>query len=366
MSPPGRMAVPRRTIEGYMPITQQSLTVLAAILFLLPRGSVEAQFSASPGTISHPTSAGFLAPSTSASASHATGVPELASEQPRFRSRVDLVSLDICVRDSTGRLLTGLTASDFLLLENGTPQRISLVMPAGTAPLRAILLIDRSASMFGAKLERAVEAAGLFGRLLGPDDQLEIIAFNHQAGRVHAFGDDPARVPAALASITATGGTSLYDALLVAANDLIRARQDALPDTREVVIVLSDGEDTASLVGFDEALPAVRRSGALVYTISLREGAEGEWLGASWPLLALARDTGARALSVPRLDTLPALYAEIDAEVRHLYRIGYVSNDERRDGQWRTLSVRVLSRDAHVRTRAGYYAPRQRITGAKP
>jgi Ca-activated chloride channel family protein len=289
-----------------------------------------------------------------------------APEHPRFKAGVDLVSLDVCARDAAGRFLTDLTADDFLVLENGKPQRISFVIPSGAVPLTAILLIDRSASMYGPKMERAVEAAAQFARRLGPDDRLEIIAFNHRAERVHAFGDDPARAPAALASMTSTGSTSLYDALLVAANDLVRARSGALPETREVVIVLSDGEDTASLVGFDEVLPVLRRSGALVYTVSLREGAEGEWLGASWPLLTLASETGARALGVPHLDALPKLYAEIDAEVRHLYRIGYVSTDERRDGQWRTVSVRVPSRDGRVRTRAGYYASRQRVRGTQP
>jgi Ca-activated chloride channel homolog len=303
------------------------------------------------------------APAPSSPAARVTG---RAPDQPRFRSGVDLVSLDVCVRDSTGRFLSDLSPDDFLVLENGKLQRISFVMPSGAVPLTAILLIYRSASMYGPKLERAVEAADLFARLLGPDDQLEIIAFNHRAERMHAFGDNPARVPAALASIKATGGTSLNDALLVAANDFVRARHDALPETREVVVVLSDGEDTASLVGFEEVLPVLRRSGALVYTISLREGTEGEWLGATWPLLQLARDTGARALGVPHLDALPALYAEIDAEVRHLYRIGYIPNDDRRDGQWRTVSVRMRSRDANVRTRAGYYASRQRVAGAQP
>jgi Ca-activated chloride channel family protein len=277
------------------------------------------------------------------------------------------VSLDLCVRDATGRFLADLTANDFLVLENGRPQRISFVMPSGAAPLTVILLIDRSASMSGPKLKRALEAAALFARSLGPDDRLEIITFNHRAERLHAFGDDPARVPAALASITATGSTSLYDALLVAANEMARARRGVLPETREAVIVLSDGEDTASRVGFEEVLPALRRSGALVYTLSLREGEDGERLGASWPLLALARDTGALALGVPRLDVLPALYAEIGAEVRHLYRIGYTSNDERRDGRWRTVSVRITtSADARVRTRSGYYASRQPVRDSKP
>ena len=211
----------------------------------------------------------------------------------------------------------------------------------------------------GPKLARAQEAARLFASRLGPEDRLEIIAFNQQAQRVLAFGDDPSRAAAALSSIGSFGGTSLYEALLVAANDLVHARAGMEPETREVIIVLSDGEDTASVVGFDEALPVLRRSGALVYALSLRADAKGVWLGATWPLLELARDTGGRTLSVPILDKLPALYEEIAAEVRHLYRIGYVSNDERRDGQWRQVAVRVLTRDARVRTRAGYYAAGQ-------
>lgn len=283
--------------------------------------------------------------------------PSTATDLPQtFKSSVDLVSLDICVRDPSGGFMANLTADDFLVLENGKPQRVLFVVPSDAVPLTVLLLIDRSASMRGQKLERALGAVTQFLKLLRPKDQLAILAFNQRTVRAHAFGDDPARVPAALASLKATGTTALNDALLVAANDLVRARRGDLPETREAIIVLSDGEDTASLVGFEEVLPVLRRTGSLVYAISLRTDARGEWLGASWPLLALARDTGGRALGVPRLAALPDLYRDIDAEVRHLYRIGYLSADKRRDGQWRSLSVRVISRDARVQTRAGYYA----------
>ena len=293
-------------------------------------------------------------------------------DSPRFKSGIDLVSLDVCVRESTGRLLTGLTADDFLVLENGKPQRVSFVLPSGAVPLTALLLIDVSHSMYGPKLEQALEAARQFATLLGPEDRLEILAFNRRSHRIHAFGDDPAHVRRALSSSigailsSSTGTTALYDALLVGANDLLRARGETLPETREVIIVLSDGEDTSSRIGFEEVLPVLRHSGALVYSVSLRANERGEWLGASWPLSVLARDTGARALAIPSLDALPALYADIDAEARHLYRIGYVSNDERRDGQWRTVSVRVRSRDAQARTRAGYYTSRQQARGTQP
>ena len=292
--------------------------------------------------------------------------PENTDTRPQFKAAVDLVPLDVCVRDASGQFVPNLSAEDFLILENGTPQRVSFLVPSSAVPLNAVLLIDMSHSMYGPKLNRALEAAKQFATWLEPGDRLEVVAFNHRTMRLHTFSDDPAQMPstlrssmgAALASIGSSGSTALYDALLVATNDLVKSRGGALPETRDVVIVLSDGEDTSSRVGFEEVLPVVRRSGVLVYSVSLRASERGEWLGANWPMLQLARDTGARALGVPRLEALPELYREIDAEVRHLYRLAYVSNDTRRDGQWRTISVRVPSRDAHVSTRAGYYAPR--------
>lgn len=92
-------------------------------------------------------------------------------------------------------------------------------------------------------------------------------------------------------------------------------------------------------------------------------------LGTSWVQscsLAIAHDTRARALGVSDLDALPTLYAEINSEVRHLYRIGYLSRAPRRDGQWRSVSVRALSGDARVQTRADYYAARESVKGRQP
>lgn len=230
--------------------------------------------------------------------------------RPRFRTGIDLVSFDVCVRDPSGRFVSDLSLDDFLVLEDGTPQQVAFLVPSSAVSLTGILLIDVSQSMCGPKLKRALLAARTFAELLGPDDRLEMIAFNHRATRVHAFDEGSAHVPTALSSSIdaillshdrSTLSTALYDALLVGANELLRARGGALPETREVIVVLSDGEDTSSLVGFEEVLPVLRRSGALVYSVSLRANDRGEWLGANWPILAVARDTGARALSVPRL-----------------------------------------------------------------
>lgn len=293
--------------------------------------------------------------------------PRESDSTPRFRAVVALVSLDVCVRDAWGRFVPDLSADDFVVLEDGKPQQVVFLDPSSGVPLTAVLLIDISQSMYGPKLTRAIEAAKQFAGLLGPDDRLAIVAFSQRAMRIHAFGDEPSHVATALSSsihellISPEGApvsTALYDALLVAANELTRARGGQLPETREVIVLLSDGEDNSSIVGFDEVLPVLRRSRALVYSISLQANDRGEWLGANWPMVEMARDTGARALGVPSLEALPGLYQEINAEVRHLYRLAYVSSDNRHDGQWRSVSVRVTSHDARVRTRAGYYASR--------
>ena len=287
-------------------------------------------------------------------------LPLGASDAPRpFRSGIDLVTLDVCVRDGSGRFLPTLRPEDFLVIENGKIQRITFLEPSDALPLRVVLLIDSSASMIGPKLTRAVDAATQFVDLLEPDDEFAIITFSDKTNVVAPFGADAAEAHAALRAITASGMTALNEALLVAANELGRAEKLRSIDFREVVIVLSDGEDTASVIDFEEVRHAVRGSGALVYAVSLRASRSGQWLGANWPLLQLAADTGGRALGVPKLDALPGLYRDINAEVRHLYRIGYVSSDSGRDGKWRSIAVRLLDRDGRVQTRTGYFAPRR-------
>ena len=293
------------------------------------------------------------------------GQAQPQSRAPEFRAGGGRGAGEVCVRDASGGFLPDLSAGDFLVLENGVAQRVAILVPSSAVPLRAVLLIDVSSSMSGTKLARALAAAAQFAALLRPDDRLAIIAFNRHATIIHGFDDSPKAAAATLASDIAAvmtwreqknGTTALYDALLVAVNQLTGARRESSSQTRELVVLLSDGEDTSSRVGFEEVRPALRRSGALTYSVSLRVDDRGQWMPPGWPMLTLAQDTGARAVGVSSLDALPDLYREIVSEVRHLYRVGYVSTDTRRDGQWRTISVRVPGVDARVRARTGYYA----------
>lgn len=285
-----------------------------------------------------------------------------AEEPPRvFKSGIDLVTVDAVVRDSAGRLVETLSPEDFLVFENGQRQTLTFMEASGRVPLRLVLLIDRSASMSGPKLQRALEAARQLGDRLRPEDSLEIVAFNQRTTRLSLFGAERTGVDASLSSLTSDGLTALYDALLVAAGDLERYRPEDPSEARDVIVVLSDGEDTGSISGFDEVLPALRRSGALVYALSLRANDHGGWQAATWPMLQLARDTGGRTVTVPSVDALAALYEDITTEIRHMYRLAYVSTDATRTGDWRSITVRTRNPSLTVRARSGYYAPRAAV-----
>lgn len=274
-----------------------------------------------------------------------------------FRSGIELVLLDVYVKGRDGRLIETLGPEDFVVLEDERPQRLAFFSPGAKVPLAAVLLIDRSSSMAGAKLDRAKAAAVAFTRTLGSDDRVAILTFNERVVRHLPFSAEPGHAEQAVAAVSPSGGTALFDAMLVALSELERDRRQRQGEFRDAVVVLSDGEDTASQLAFEDVREAVRRTHVLVYVVSLR-AEHGRWLPPPYHLSTFAVETGGRAVTVAAPERLAATYREIAQELRHLYRLGYVSSNTRRDGAWRTISVRVPEKDVSVRTRAGYYAGR--------
>jgi Ca-activated chloride channel family protein len=281
-----------------------------------------------------------------------------AQQTPRFRTGVELVGLDVCVKDGFGRLVTNLDANDFLILEDGEPQRIALFAPGARVPLAIVLLIDQSASMSDGKLDRAKVAAAGFVQALRPDDLVEVMGFNERADRRVPFVTDRGAAEQAIASLSATGQTALFDAVATALSDIRVARKSWTTEYQEAVVVLSDGEDSSSLLEFEDVLDEARRSGVMIYTVSITRADDGS-PAPPRELWRLATDTGGRAITVTNASALDTTYREIGAELRHLYRLAYVPPDAAQDGAWRTISVRVLRADARARTRAGYYRPRR-------
>ena len=288
------------------------------------------------------------------------GAANAPAERPQFKSGIDLVSLDVCVKSRDGRPTTGLKPEDFLILENNIPQQIALFSAEGRVRLAVALLVDNSSSMAGPRLERARVAAAEFLNLgiLRSDDLVEVISFNERANLGYPLGTDHEQAKLSLNAISAAGMTRLYEAVLVALRRLERAQQSRTVEYRNVMILLSDGEDTGSRLPFEDVLEDVRRSDVLVYTISLRTDEHDRVVAPLWQMARLAYDTGGRAVAVRDLAGLTQIYQDIGVELLHLYRLAYVPSTPVRDGSWRSVSVRVPRKDLVIRTRSGYYASR--------
>jgi Ca-activated chloride channel family protein len=281
-----------------------------------------------------------------------------ATAGAQFRSGVDLVSLDVCVRNRDGRLTAGLQPEDFLILDNDVSQQIVLFSAEGRTRLSVALLVDSSHSMAGPRLERAKAAAAEFIGTLRSDDLVEVISFNERANLRYQSGTNQQQAKLSLNEISAAGMTGLYEAALVALRRLEHTQRSRTVEYRNVIVLLTDGEDTSSRLHFDDVLEDMRRSGVLVYTISLRTDKRDRVVAPSWQLAQLANDTGGRAVAVRDLASLPQTYREIGAELLDLYRLAYVPSALVRDGSWRKVSIRVPGKDLVIRTRSGYYAPR--------
>lgn len=292
------------------------------------------------------------------------GARTSARGQDWFKSGVDLVALDVCVKDRDGRFVESLMPEDFVVLEDDALQQVALFVPDGQVPLAVAVLVDRSSSMTGERLTRAKAAAAAFIRALRPDDLVEVLAFNERVHRAVALGRDHDAAESAVSALTADGSTGLFEAIAVALGDLTRARLP-VDEYRRTIVVLSDGEDTSSRLAFEDVLEDARKSGAIIYAVSLRTDMKDRWLAAPYHLSQLAYDTGGRPIAVRNLESLTSIYEEIAAELRHLYRLGYVPAQAVRDGRWHAISVRVRRPDARIRTRTGYYAPRPASVVAK-
>jgi Ca-activated chloride channel family protein len=220
------------------------------------------------------------------------------------------------------------------------------------------LVIDSSASMEEA-MTTAQEAAAGFVHELAPTDLGTVIDFDSRVRVLADFTNDKMRLEDAIRSTAPGGSTSLYNALYIALNELgkIKPNDDVEVLRRRVVVLLSDGEDTSSLLSFEEALEAASRSDTVIYTIGLGVGAPANRRtpgDASFVLTRLAERTGGRAFFPAQAKDLAGVYRSIREELSNQYVLAYISGGQR-SGQWRRVQVRVNRSNVAVRTRQGYF-----------
>jgi Ca-activated chloride channel homolog len=284
----------------------------------------------------------------------------LRAQQPAFRSAIDVVSMNVTVTDSSNKYITDLTEKDFEIYEDGVKQELTL-FNRSNLPVALSLLIDTSSSMED-RMVTAQDAAIGFVRKLRPTDLGEVIGFDSRAEVLQKFTSNTAELEQAIRKTVAGGSTSLNNAVYISLKGLkkIPIRQED-EIRRQAIILLSDGEDTSSLVTFDDVLDLARRSETAIYAIGLmEETAGGQSKGfreATYALRQLANDTGGRAFFPADMRSLAAVYGQIYDELSSQYTIGYTSKNSRRDGAWRRLVVRVARPNVQARTKQGYFAP---------
>lgn len=279
-------------------------------------------------------------------------------QPPAFRAGVDVVSLNVTATDGDQRFVTDLEQGDFMVFEDGVQQEVTFFTRT-QLPIALALLIDTSASM-DERMSTAQEAAIGFSQRLRPEDLAEIIDFDSRADVLQDFTNDVEKLKNAIRQTSAGGSTSLYNALYVSLKDLTKAPLREADVRREAIIVLSDGEDTSSLVSFEEVLELAKRSETAIYSIGLKSDDRRSRTGfreADFVLRQLAQETGGRAFFPDRVGKLSSIYQQISEELSSQYSIGYISANPLRNGQWRRVVVRVDRKSVRTRTKQGYYGP---------
>ena len=281
----------------------------------------------------------------------------LAAQQGRFRAGIDLVSLNVTVMDGA-RYVTGLDETDFEVYEDGVKQSLTIFSRV-QQPIALAILLDTSNSMED-KLATAQEAATGFVRRMKKNDVIEVIDFNSQVRIPQPFTNDVGALERAIRLTKVNGSTSLYNALYVSLKGLKDERAKSSEEIRrQAIVVLSDGDDTSSVIEYEDVLELAKRSETAIYAIGLRqqESGRGKFKEAEFVLRQLSQETGGRVFFPTTIAELPKIYEQISEELASQYSMAYSSKNPMRNGAWRRIDVRVTKPGLVARSRRGYYGP---------
>jgi Ca-activated chloride channel homolog len=283
-------------------------------------------------------------------------IPRQTAQVPQatIRTRVELVNVVFSATDRNGKVVSGLKAGDFQVLEDRKPQAIDYFSDwtQGTeVPLTIALLVDTSASV-KSKLEYEKQTASeFFSHVLRRDRDIAlIIQFDSDVNLVQDFTQDPERLNAALSTLRAGNSTALYDAIYLAVNEKLKDETG-----RKVIVVITDGTDTSSRIREKEAIEVAQRNDVIIYGIGVRDE-YGESFGV---LKRFAEETGGNFFSPSaRLEELRKAFKAIGGDLQGQYSLAYRSTNEKNDGAFRSIELRCKVPGVRLRARKGYYAPK--------
>ncbi|MGH9778974.1 MAG: VWA domain-containing protein [Candidatus Acidiferrales bacterium] len=321
-------------------------------------------------------SALFLLVAASAQAQIPPPPPPTPDDQaPPVRIEVDLVNVVFSVTDRRNRHVVGLGPADFEVREDGVPQEIRHFSSESNLPLRIGLVVDMSNSVrprFQFEQEAAVD---FLHTILRPKtDRAFLIAFDSTPSLTRDFTDDPQAMADAIRGLRAGGGTALYDAIWLAAKKL---GEGAGPNTRKMLIVLSDGDDTVSNVTSREAMEMALRHEVIIFTVStspppikysgksvdLQNPCEVLGQRGDKMLQEFAETTGGTPYCPFDTIDVGRSFEKIVNELRSQYTLAYTPSNRARDGRFRYISIEPRRGGVRVHHRPGYYANPTEGTG---
>ena len=270
-----------------------------------------------------------------------------------FRTDTRLVVLNVSVIGPDGNIVNNLPKAAFSVFENNETQQIS-VFRQEDVPVSMGLIIDNSASMKG-KRDRVAAAALALIKASNPQDEVFIINFNEEPTLVQDFTSSLRQLETSLNKIQSSGETAMRDAVRMGIEHLrAKGRKD-----KKVLLVITDGDDNSSIETLSHVVQVAHQADVIVYGIGLLGGEQPAAAErAKKALDALTTATGGRAWFPAQVAEVSRITPEIAHEIRNQYIVGYTPTNLAADGSFRKVRVEVNYPNVQVRTRAGYYAPR--------
>jgi Ca-activated chloride channel family protein len=288
----------------------------------------------------------------------AAGSLTLAQQPPirdphTFRTGIDVTGITVTVRDADGHLVSDLPQDAFEVFDDGERQQVTQ-FTRERVPVSLGVLLDISDSMFGRRIADARLAVDHFLLdQLDHEDEFFILAFNHRPHVLTQWTQTPTVVRDALDSLKPNGGTAVYDAVLEGMPLIAKRNRE-----RGALLIVSDGEDTASTAMLKDVRFALRRSQAFVYAIAIDPPDDRRPINRRvnpTTLREITDESGGRTEVVQSSNDVAAASARIADELNHQYVIGYTPRHGG-DGQFHSIRVRVQGASYKVRARTGYVA----------
>jgi len=267
-----------------------------------------------------------------------------------------LVNTHVSVLDASGHFVAGLTKDDFIVLDDGKEQPIIHFSQEANQPLRMALVVDRSRSVEKVLGLAQTAVRDFFSSVLSPGrDRACLIVFDSGVYLAQDFTDDAATLASAVSSLTAAGGTSIFDAVYKTSRDKLSGSEQA----RRAILLITDGDDTTSRASIEEATAMALKNNINVYAIRLPDenSLNVRALRGKPVLDRLTAATGGRQFYFDgEHSRLQEFFSKLQGELRSTYSIGYQFESEPAARRFHKISIKVKQSNLRAFTRSGYYS----------